>query len=83
MIFVILFTESLLYTDPFGHQFDTIFTKKSLRYGSYLVYKELGGLTADALLPMGLYGLQLALNWAWTPIFFGAHKIKLVSLNFL
>uniref|UniRef100_A0A3P9N032 Translocator protein n=1 Tax=Poecilia reticulata TaxID=8081 RepID=A0A3P9N032_POERE len=43
-------------------------------YGSYLIWKELGGFTEDAVVPMGLYGLQLALNWASVPLFFGVSK---------
>nr|XP_032523520.1 translocator protein-like [Danaus plexippus plexippus] len=50
-------------------------------YASYLVYEECGGLTDDAVLPLSLYGAQLALNWAWTPIFFGLKDLKLAFIE--
>ena len=31
------------------------------------------------VVPLGLYGLSLALNFAWSPIFFKLHDLKLAS----
>lgn len=39
-------------------------------YSALTVWRKGGG-----ALPLGLYSLQLLLNLAWTPIFFGAHNL--------
>ena len=46
-------------------------------YASHLVYQE--GADTTALL---LYTSQLVLRWAWTPIFFSLHRVKLATLVF-
>lgn len=48
-------------------------------YASYLIWNDLGGCSSKAIVPLGLYGAQLALNWAWPPLFFGARNLKMVT----
>ncbi|XP_050841195.1 translocator protein 2 isoform X1 [Serinus canaria] len=50
-------------------------------YASYLVWNDLGGCSSKAILPLGLYGAQLVLNWAWPPLFFGAHNLNMFVLQ--
>lgn len=59
----------------FGPVWGILYT--SMGYGSYLVWKELGGFNETSFAPLGLYVGQLALNWSWTPVFFGQHRIGL------
>lgn len=60
----------------FGPVWTSIYT--CMGVSSYLIWRE-GGFQEQAL-PLALFGTQLALNWAWSPLFFSAHKMGLVSL---
>ncbi|VDN11651.1 unnamed protein product [Dibothriocephalus latus] len=51
----------------------------SILYGcmgtaSYLVLKEAG--QQDVRIPIAVYGANLLLNFSWTPVFFGLHRLK-------
>ncbi|XP_060701157.1 translocator protein-like [Hemiscyllium ocellatum] len=50
-------------------------------YASYLIWRDLGGFTNAALIPLGLYGTQLTLNWAFSVIFFGTHNLSLALIE--
>ena len=45
-------------------------------YASYLVWREGGG-----SLPLTLYGIQLVMNLAWSPLFFKKHEIGFALLD--
>ena len=52
----------------FGPVWSALYT--AMGYSSYLVWKSGGG-----AVPLTLYGIQLALNLAWSPLFFKQHEI--------
>jgi len=51
----------------------------TIAVSGWLVWREAG--FAGAALPLAIYALQLGLNAAWTPLFFGLHRPDLGFLD--
>lgn len=49
------------------------FLYATIALAGWLVWREAG--FEGAVLPLSVYGIQLLLNAAWSPIFFGLHRI--------
>ena len=53
----------------------------TIAVSGWLVWREAG--FTGAILPLAIYALQLVLNAAWTPLFFGLHRPDLGFLDIL
>ena len=53
----------------------------TIALSGWLVWRDIG--LAGAALPLAIYALQIALNAAWTPLFFGLHRPDLGLLDIM
>lgn len=71
----------------FGPAWTSIYS--AMGYASYVVWKEghravaSGGEVSRELWigSLAIYGIQVAVNHSWTPVFFGKHDLKSVTYN--
>ncbi|KAH3835863.1 translocator protein-like [Dreissena polymorpha] len=49
----------------------------TMGYASYMIFRDGGGFGGKAALPLAVYGANLALNFAWAPLFFKGQNLGL------